>query len=116
MKDAANATPSPHQPARPEANGAAVRTRTALAIIGMRGNGCREAVFEALEATAGVEDVDVNLHRARAMVVHRRSCLSIDLVRAVVGAGYDAAVLLSSRGTDGIMIRESNARNGRADA
>ena len=63
-------------------------TRTVLPIMGMRDNRCRERVAEALEAVAGVRDVDVNLHRARATILHERSCSLNDLVSAIVRAGY----------------------------
>jgi copper chaperone CopZ len=62
-----------------------------LLIMGMRDNACRERIAAALEAVVGVMDVDVNLHRARAAILHERCCSSDELVRTVVKAGYEAA-------------------------
>ena len=67
-------------------------TRTALAIMGMRDNACRERIAEVLEAVPGVRDVDVNLHRARATIVHERSSTLDALLGAVVRAGYGASL------------------------
>lgn len=64
--------------------------RTVLVIMGMRDNGCRERVAETLEEVAGVQEVDVNLFRARAVVLHLRSCSRGALVGAVECAGYQA--------------------------
>ncbi len=63
-----------------------------LLIAGMRGNGCRERIARALAIVAGVKDVDVNLYRARATISHEPPCGAADLVRAVVRAGYGAAL------------------------
>jgi cation transport ATPase len=59
-----------------------------LLIMGMRDNACRERIAAALEAVAGVVDVDVNLHRARAAIVHEAHCAPAELVRSVIQAGY----------------------------
>jgi copper chaperone CopZ len=61
-----------------------------LLIMGMRDNACRERIAAALEAVAGVIDVDVNLHRARAAILHEMCCSADELVRTVVQAGYAA--------------------------
>lgn len=65
--------------------------RTTLLVTGMRDNTCRERVAAALEAVAGVREVDVNLFRARATVVHTAACGPADLIRALVAAGYGAS-------------------------
>lgn len=69
-----------------------VTTTTALTIIGMRGNDCRERIAELLQAIEGVKDVDVSLHRGRAVIVHEVRCPSGDLVWALMVAGYGAAL------------------------
>lgn len=65
--------------------------RTELLIYGMRANACRERVAEALRAIEGVGDVDVNLYRARAVVVHDALCTPARLAAAVTRAGFGAA-------------------------
>ena len=72
--------------------------RTELLVVGMRDNAGRERVSEALERVSGVVEVGVSLIRARAVVVHERWCEAVDLVRAVVGAGFEASVKGGSRG------------------
>ena len=65
-------------------------TKTLLLIVGMKGNGCREIVTEALEVIRGVSEVHVNLYRGHAMVRHEQSCEPEMFITAVQGAGYDA--------------------------
>jgi copper chaperone CopZ len=84
-----------------------IGTRTVLVITGMRSNACRERIAEVLEKTPGVEDVDVNLHRARAMVVHQRWCSPSDLIRAVVCAGYDAVIAVGGSPDADVQAREA---------
>lgn len=60
-------------------------------IVGMHNNAAREHVIEVLEAIGGVRDVDVNLHRGRAIVLHEPTCGPERLIRAVVRAGYGAS-------------------------
>jgi hypothetical protein len=66
--------------------------RTMLLISGMRGNQCRETIASALSGVNDVCEVHVNLYRARAIVVHGPLCSPVDLIQAVVRAGY-AAIL-----------------------
>jgi copper chaperone CopZ len=66
-------------------------SRTVLLILGMRNNGCREAVTAALEAVHGVREVQVSLFRGLATVRHDNTCMHVDLVTAVVNAGFGAA-------------------------
>jgi len=61
-------------------------------IMGMRDHRCRESITQALEAVAGVKGVDVNLYRARAVIVHAPTCEPAALVRAVEAVGYGAAL------------------------
>ena len=68
-------------------------TRTVLNIMGMRDNACRERISEALAAIDGVEEVDINLHRARARILHTPPCRPADLLSAIVEAGYGASLL-----------------------
>lgn len=60
--------------------------------MGMRSNDCRERLVGVLNAIDGVNDVDVSLHRARAIIVHESPCTPAHLVWAVVNAGYAAAL------------------------
>ena len=62
--------------------------RTDLLVIGMKDNGCRERVIEALSSVEGVTEVMVSLLRARAMVWHEPSCLRGALIQAIERAGY----------------------------
>lgn len=64
--------------------------RTVLLLYGMRENRCRDLVAGALEAVAGVIEVDVNLFRARATVIHHSGCLPGALIQAVGRIGYEA--------------------------
>jgi copper chaperone CopZ len=73
-------------------------TKSVFMILGMRGNACRERVAAALELVPGVKDVDVNLHRARAAIVHQPTCTITDLAQAVVRQGYGVSV--AERGPD----------------
>ena len=57
-------------------------------IAGMHGNQCREKVAAALESVAGVKDVDVNLYRAQAVVLHERRCKADELARVIAACGY----------------------------
>ena len=66
-------------------------TKSVLMILGMRGNACRERIAAVLELVPGVMDVEVNLHRARAAVVHHPPCTVASLMRAVAGQGYRVA-------------------------
>lgn len=66
-------------------------TRTALVIMGMRDNACREHIVGTLESVDGVKDVVVSLPRGRAVIVHEPSCDLEDLMGAIVRAGYGAA-------------------------
>ncbi len=63
-------------------------SRTVLLVQGMKDNRCRETVAEALEAVEGVSEVEVNLYRGRAVVVHALTCDPEDLARAVKDLGY----------------------------
>ena len=71
-------------------------TKSALMILGMRGNICRERVAAILEVVPGVMDVDVNLHRARATIVHQPSCTMAHLTLAVERQGYGVAATARS--------------------
>lgn len=66
--------------------------RTTLLIIGMKDNRCREVIADALESIPGVSQVDVNLIRARAVVLHDSTCGAEDFVRAVLRGGYEVVV------------------------
>lgn len=61
-----------------------------LLIGGMRDNGCREAVVEALTGVPGVLEADVSLFKARATVVFCPPCEREHLVSAVARVGYRA--------------------------
>jgi copper chaperone CopZ len=67
-------------------------TSTVLLIEGMMSNRCRENVAERLGSVSGVKDVQVNLIRASAVVVHESGCQPSELVAVVVQAGYGAVV------------------------
>ncbi len=66
-------------------------TLTGFLIVGMRGNDCRERIAEVLQAVPGVMEVDVNLLRARAIIVHDPKCDPETLARAITNAGYLAS-------------------------
>lgn len=66
------------------------KTRTVILILGMRDNGCRERIAAALESIEGVKEVEVNLFRACAKVIHEPSCGQARLVRAIISLGYGA--------------------------
>ncbi len=68
-------------------------TRTVLLIMGMPDNASRERIVGALEAVDGVLEVDVNLHRGRAAIVHASRCDLEALVGAAVRAGFGVALL-----------------------
>src|SRR5262249_12564937 len=90
-----------------------VTTRTVLTIMGMRDNACRERIAEVLEAVPGVRDVDVNLHRARATVLHEPPCTLEALLGAVVRAGYGASLSGTGperAGRDATLNGKSNER------
>lgn len=70
--------------------------RTAISITGMKDSRCREAVSEALGVLRGVQDVDVNLFRACATVVHDEKCTPAELIRAVEEQGYGASIARES--------------------
>jgi cation transport ATPase len=76
-------------------------TRTLLLIAGMRDNGCRERVAEALEKVTGVKNVHVNLYRARAEIIHDSQSHTTDFITAVTGEGYGAE-LPTQTGTQAI--------------
>ena len=63
----------------------------------MRDNRAREKVADQLERVSGVIQVDVNLYRAQAVIMHSPSCVPSDLVRAVVNAGYLAVLQAETR-------------------
>jgi copper chaperone CopZ len=65
---------------------------TVLVIVGMRDNGCRERIADALGRVDGVEDVTVSLIRCSATVIHDGACDPAALARAVRQAGYEATV------------------------
>ena len=65
---------------------------TALVIMGMRDNSCRERISDVLGRINGVVSVSVSLIRARAIVEHEPPCESAHLVWAVVNAGFGAAL------------------------
>jgi copper chaperone CopZ len=67
-------------------------TRIVLLLTGMRNNSCRERIADVLGRVKGVKDVNVNLIRARAVVVCEATCSAAVLVDAVVAAGYGATV------------------------
>ncbi len=56
----------------------------------MHDNDSREEVAGALERVDGVQQVNVNIYRARAVVLHEPPCTIPDLVHAVTEAGYAA--------------------------
>jgi CBS domain-containing protein/copper chaperone CopZ len=80
-------------------------TRTVLLIAGMRGAKCRQRVVAALEAVCGVKEVEVNLYRARATVLHAPTCETSGLIRAVVSAGYGAVLDVKGRASRGLRGR-----------
>lgn len=63
-----------------------------LLIVGMKDNGCREIVVEALEIVRGVKEVHVNLYRGHAIISHEPHCEAADLIAAVERAGYGASL------------------------
>jgi copper chaperone CopZ len=65
-------------------------TKTVLRIAGMHGNTCREKITAALESVAGVKDVDVNLYRAQAVVIHEPPCKAAELPKTIAACGYAA--------------------------
>jgi len=67
-------------------------TKTTLLIAGMRGNECRERIARALELVPGVVEANVNLYRARASVLHTRSCNPATLVSAIAQYGYTSDI------------------------
>ena len=73
-------------------------TRTVLLLVGMRDHRCRERIAHALGSVAGVREVDVNLYRALATVVHGPPCGAAALLRAVRGTGYGAALVGDAAG------------------
>lgn len=66
-------------------------------IAGMRDHACRQKIAEALESIAGVRDVDVNLYRARATIVHEPPCVVAELMRIIEEAGYAAEQVVGGR-------------------
>src|SRR5687767_11750808 len=69
-----------------------LHVRTRLLILGMRTNKCRESIERALQDVAGVNEVQVNLYRARATVTHLPGCNKELLVEAVQHVGFSASV------------------------
>ncbi len=65
-------------------------TRTVMLIRGMKDSAGRQALTDALESIPGVREVDVNLFRARACVLHDQSCPPENLIRAVLALGMGA--------------------------
>ncbi|MBS0196494.1 MAG: heavy-metal-associated domain-containing protein [Planctomycetes bacterium] len=65
-------------------------TRTVLLVAGMHDNDSREEVARAVERLGGVQQVNVNIYRARAVVLHEPPCTVADLLHAVTEAGYSA--------------------------
>ena len=70
--------------------------RIGLLILGMRNNECREEVTAALAHIDGVTEVHVSLYRGLATVRHDGSCTVVELMTAVVRAGFGAAPLPSN--------------------
>jgi copper chaperone CopZ len=68
------------------------KTKTVLLIAGMKDNGCREIVTEALGNVRGVREVHVNLYRGHAIISHEAHCEAADLIAAVQRAGYGASL------------------------
>lgn len=66
-------------------------------IAGMRDNACRQKIAESLESIAGVKDVDVNLYRARATIVHEPPCVAAELMLTIEKAGYAAEQVVDGR-------------------
>jgi CBS domain-containing protein len=82
--------------------------------MGMRDNTCRERILGILKAMAGVQDVDVSLHRARATIVHVPPCSLEDLVGVVVRAGYGVSLNRDGRGRrapDARIVRTPTGRH-----
>ena len=65
--------------------------QTVLLISGMRDNRCRERIAAALESLPGVREVELNLYRARAVIIHDARSTPLLLMAAVERAGYGAA-------------------------
>ncbi|MCC6428953.1 MAG: cation transporter [Phycisphaerales bacterium] len=61
-----------------------------MLITGMKDTRCRQKITDALEAVAGVLDVNVNLFRANATVCHAQTCSPDRLIAAVARVGYEA--------------------------
>ncbi len=57
-------------------------------IAGMRDNACRRKIAEAIRSIPGVHDVDVNLYRASATIVHNCFCDVTELQQTVEKIGY----------------------------
>lgn len=66
-------------------------------IAGMRDNACRQKIVESLELIAGVKEVDVNLYRARATIVHDPRCGAAELKQSIEKAGYAAEQVVDGR-------------------
>jgi cation transport ATPase len=73
---------------------------TVLMIAGMRDNACRQKVAEAIESIAGVKDVNVNLYRARATIVHEPPCAQSMLMQTIEESGYAAEPVVERRRND----------------
>src|SRR3989344_5345537 len=68
-------------------------SQVTLSVTGMHCASCSALITRALKKTAGVEDAHVNLAAAKAHVVFDPAAVREDqLVKAVQGAGYGAAV------------------------
>ena len=62
-----------------------------LTVQGMKCEGCASAVREALAEVAGVDEVEVRLEDARAVVTVQEDADVATLIGAVGAAGYAAA-------------------------
>ena len=72
-------------------------TITVLMIAGMRDNACRQKIAAAIESIAGVKDVNVNLYRARATIIHEPPCVESELMQTIEECGYAAEPLVNGR-------------------
>lgn len=68
--------------------------KTDLIILGMRSNDCRERLISIIEGIRGVLDVEINLHRGLASILHSAPCDLGELTAAIISAGYGVAPYL----------------------
>lgn len=66
-------------------------SRTRLLVHGMKGNEDREVVMDSLAAVEGVMEVEVNLFRSHAVIVHDASCDVRTLANSVTQAGFQVS-------------------------